>query len=215
MVELLRRYTDVMSLLDIVRHNRLTLTSPSRWYDQNDAICLRQYGEMRGQGEVYALCLAEGPELAHHWQIFAGHNHGLCIQFDKAEFIKILQNHKYPNDILHGPVQYKSLKQIESMNPIDRDVLPFLKRDTFKAEAEYRVVAWEEDWLAGTTYSIPFSAKSITRVLIGPSTPRQLAENLKEIVRQEKGCKDIPFAISRLVNNASWAEAISKGLKLK
>ena len=209
----LRRYTDVLSLLDIVRHNRLTLMSPSRWYDQNDTFGLNQYSVRQGEGSIYALCLTEEKEQAHHWQLFAGHNHGLCIHFDRVEFLSFLDGVGDP--ILHGPVLYQNLTQVRAMKPINLQVLPFLKRDTFEAEAEYRVVAWQDAILAGDTYTISMPASMIKRVTLGPATPRVLAETLKDIAREHKGCADIPFSLSRLVNNESWASAIAKGLSTR
>jgi hypothetical protein len=213
MAVLLRRYTDVLSLLDILRHNRLSLLSPARWYDQNDALGLKQYSEKRGEGSVYALCLAEGYEQAHHWQLFAGHGHGLCIQFDKDRFIRHLKEYRFKEDILHGSVIYCNLKQVSEMNPIPLDTLPFLKRDTFKAEVEYRVVAWEDNFFAGDTYTIPMSADLIQRVTLGPAMPDELAHTLKDVACSLDGCEHIAFTKSRLVNNASWAKAIAEGLR--
>ena len=212
MAVFLRRYTDVLSLLDIMRHNRLTLLSPSRWYDQNDTFGLNQYSARRGEGSVYALCFAEGYEQAHHWQLFAGHSHGLCIQFDRDELIHFLDNVRWP--VLHGPVIYENLTQIRARNPIEIDVLPFLKRDTFKAEVEYRIVAWEDAILAGDTYTIPMPANMIKKVTLGPAMPETLAQTLKDIACDQPGCAEISFSISRLVNNASWTSAIAEGLRL-
>ena len=212
MAIILRRYTDVLSLLDILHHNRLTLLSPTRWYDQNDALGLKAYSEKRGEGSVYALCLAEGYELAHHWQLFAGHGHGLCIQFEKERFLDHLNNYRFKSDLLFGPVTYCNLKQVRDFKPIPLEKLPFLKRDTFKAEEEYRVIAFEEQWLAGETYTIPMPANLIYRITLGPAMPDDLARTLKDIACSIKGCENIDFAKSRLVNNASWAKAISDGL---
>jgi hypothetical protein len=209
----LRRYTDVLSLLDIMRHNRLTLLSPSQWYDQNDTIGLNQYGARQGDGSVYALCFAEGYEQAHHWQLFAGHSHGLCIQFDRDEFIAFLNRVK--RRVLHGPVIYQNLSEVRARKPIKLEELPFLKRDTFRAEAEYRIVTWQQEVLAGVTFTIPMPASLIKRVTLGPAVPRTLAETLKDIACEQKGCANIPFGISRLVNNASWAEAIAEGISEK
>jgi hypothetical protein len=208
---ILKRYTDVMSLLDILKHNRLSLLSPSRWFDQNDALGLKRYSEQRGDGAVYALCFAEGYEQAHHWQLFAGHSHGLCIQFDKSELVGHLDQYRYQNDILHGAMQYCNLKTIEAMSPIPTNTLPFLKRDTFKSESEYRIVAWEERWLAGDTFTIPIAPKMVRRVIFGPAMPDSLAQTLKEIVLGIEGCDEIDFAKSRLVNNARWEELIVRG----
>ncbi|MEM7780008.1 MAG: DUF2971 domain-containing protein [Pseudomonadota bacterium] len=209
----LRRYTNVLALLDLLHHKRLTLLNPSKWYDQNDALGLRQYSKLKGEGSVYAACFAEGYEQAHHWQIFAGDSHGLAIVFDKEKLLAAFDSQLPLDDICHGPVQYKTLKEVRDSKPISIDDLPFLKRDTFKAEQEYRVVAWEENWLAGPTYSVPVQLDCINRVVLGPGMADSLARSLKEIAQAIEGCSNITFAKSRLVNNASWAESISDGLR--
>lgn len=58
----LRRYTDVLSLLDMLKHNRLSLLSPATWFDQNDTFGLKEYGKRLGDESVFALCMTEGPE---------------------------------------------------------------------------------------------------------------------------------------------------------
>lgn len=213
MAKQLRRYTDVLSLLDMLRHNRLTLLNPSRWFDQNDARGLKIYSTMKGPGSVYALCLAEGVEQAHHWQLFAGHSHGLCIQFDREELVDFLDNLRWP--VLHGPVIYQNLSEVRARKPIELDVLPFLKRSTFKAEEEYRVVAWEDEIFAGQSYTIPMPARMIRRVTLGPTMPSSLAATLKEIAGSLDGCGEIAFSISHLVNNESWDSAIADSLPAK
>jgi hypothetical protein len=206
----LRRYTDVLSLLDILKNNRLTLLSPETWFDQNDTFGLREYSKRMGEGSAYALCMTEDAETGHHWQLFAGTSHGVCIQFDRDEFISFLDRFKRP--ILHGPMKYLNLKEVREMTPIETDALPFLKRETFKDENEYRIISWEVDFLAEATYSIPMPASLIKKVTLGPRMPRTLAETLKDIACALDGCHDIAFAISRVHNNESWRRAIIEGL---
>lgn len=208
-----RRYTNVLALLDLLFHKRLTLLDPAKWYDQNDALGLSQYSKLKGAGSVYAACFAEGYEQAHHWQIFAGDSHGLAIVFDKSRLVEAFDRAARRDDLVHGPVKYKNLGQIRAMRPITVEDLPFLKRDTFEAEKEYRVVAWEEDWAATPTFHIPVDLDCIVRIVLGPAMPTSLAESLKEIATNLDGCSALSFTKSRLVNNASWADAISDGLR--
>ncbi|MBT9571470.1 hypothetical protein [Brevundimonas sp. TSRC1-1] len=205
----LRRYTDVLSLLDMLKHNRLTLLSPDTWFDRNDSYGLREYGKRRGAGEVYALCMTAGPETGHHWQLFAGSSHGVCVHFDLDEFRLHLDS--LERDILHGPMRYLNLTQVRDLSPIPDDDLPFLKRVTFEAESEYRVVAWEEDLFAGVTYALPMPARLIKKVTLGPLMPRSLAMTLKDIACEFVGCEEINFTHSRVHNNESWRAAIDGG----
>jgi hypothetical protein len=210
----MRRYTNVLSLLHILRHQRLTLLPPTTWFDQNDALGLLEYARRlagEGDGTVYALCFAEGVERAHHWQIFAGDTHGVCIQFNRERFIEHVTG--IGHGLLYGPVVYRNLSQIREMKPIALEQLPFLKRDTFKDEAEYRLVAWDEGLLAGEAFDIPMPIDIIDRVILGPAMPQELAYTLKDIACSFADCADIRFTKSKLVNNESWAQAISEGLR--
>ncbi|WP_114520676.1 DUF2971 domain-containing protein [Altererythrobacter sp. ZODW24] len=209
----LRRYTNVLSLLDILNKGRLTLLSPDKWYDQNDAFGLKRYAELPGKGATYALCFAEGSEQAHHWQIFAGDSHGVAVIFDKAKLLKSFERFKHSSEIMHGAVQYRNLTQMNAMGHILPEQLPFLKRDAFAAEEEYRVIAWKDASLDTGSYQIPIDLSSIAHIFYGPNMPEALAVNLKEIVRELNGCTDITFSKSKVVNNASWEKAISKGLR--
>lgn len=209
MTDTFRRYTDVLSLLDMIQNERLSLLSPSLWYDQNDSFGLDLYSKRLGKGSVYALCLASSVETAHHWQIFSGHSHGLCIQLDREGLISHLDG--LPDRLLHGPVEYLNLTQVRALKPIPTDRLPFLKRETFKAENEYRVIAWQDDFFATDSYTIPLPLSLIHRVTFAPAMPRQLAETLKAVICAKPGCEKIPFALSRLNNNESWRKAVLIG----
>ena len=201
----IRRYTDVLSLIDILKHNRLTLLSLDTWFDQNDSFGLREYGRQL-RGSVYALCMTEAPETGHHWQLFAGSNHGVCIHFD-ADLLKAHLN-DLRDPVLHGPVRYLNLKQVGDLSPIDLETLPFLKRETFKDEIEYRVVAWEIDLFASETYHVPLPAHLVKQVTFGPRMPRDLAVTMKSVVCEFVGCDQITFKHSRVHNNESWRKAI-------
>jgi hypothetical protein len=207
----LRRYTNVLSLLDILRHKRLTLLNPARWYDQNDALGLKRYAKFH-DNMVFAACFAEGPEQAHHWQIFAGDSHGVAVIFNKDFLLQTLDTVNELYFLRHGPVIYCNLKQLAEKRPLSIEQLPFLKRDTFKSEEEYRIVALDHAMFGSELMHIPIHIRCIERVVFGPSMPDSLARSLKDIAAEFDGCSDLPFSKSRLVNNASWADALAKAL---
>lgn len=209
-MKILRRYTDALSLLDMIKHERLTLTSPDTWFDQNDTFGLREYAKRMGGGSSYALCMTEQEETGHHWQMFAGTSHGVCVQFGRDEFIEFLDGKD--QDLIHGSVQYLNLTQVRDLKPIPDGVLPFLKRETFKSENEYRLVAFEEEVFAGETYRIKMPVSLIKRVTFGPRMPKQLAQTLKDVACGVGGCGEIEWAISRVHNNESWRKAVIAGL---
>ena len=205
-----RRYTHVLSLLDMVHHERLTLLSPRQWYDQNDSFGLELYGQRHGGVSIYALCLAEAPEHAHHWQIFANHTHGLCVQFHREALLEHLGG--FADHVLHGPVEYMNLKKIRALEPILTERLPFLKRDTFKSEDEYRILAWQKADARTEALTLPLPLELISKVVFGPSMPRALADTLRDQIKLKPATHHIQFSISRLSNNESWRDAILDGI---
>lgn len=206
----LRRYTNALALIDLLQNARISLLSPSRWVDQNDALGLEAYGRIRGDGSVYAACFASGPEQSHHWQLFASGDHGVCIIFRFEALTAHLDS--LSASLLHGPVLYHNLEEVRAMQPIAADTLPFLKRATFKAENEYRVVAWQGSLFASPTYPIPIHPQIVERVVFGPAMPDSYGETLRDLVRTKPSWRDVECTRSRLFNNASWARTIEEGI---
>ena len=203
---LLRRYTHALSLLDTLRHRRLTLLPPTRWYDKNDAVGLELYSEMKGVGRVYALCMAQQAERAHHWQLFAGDSHGVCIFLDKTNLVD--QLNALGADVLHGPVRYKTPAQLRRSAPIELDELPFLKRETFGDEREYRLVCWQAQRFASEAFQFHIDPSVIQKVTFGPAMPRALANTLQSVAAEQMGCGHIRFMRSRLDNNQIWHDSL-------
>ena len=204
----LRRYTDILSLLDMLRLQRITLLDPSRWFDQNDAYGVQLYGKVKGQGRVVALCLAEGVEQAHHWQLFAGHNHGVCIHFDKSELIQHLD--RFSDELLHGPVIYESRARLDARETLDLNTLPFLKSEEFAAEKEYRLVAWERWEMIAGPFTLPLPANLIKSVEFGPSMPANLAGTASLMIDEMPWCREIEFYRSALGSSDGWRNSISR-----
>ena len=58
--KLLRRYTSLSALIQLLRSKEITLLSPSKWDDRNDAYFLSQYARQKNLKAVLAACFA-------HW----------------------------------------------------------------------------------------------------------------------------------------------------
>ena len=201
MTGFLRRYTDVLSVIDIVRERRLTLLSPQAWPDRNDALGLELYRKITGAVAVYASCLTDAAETSHHWQIFSNHNHGVCVVFDKDKLTSAFDE----ADVKHGPMQYRTLKEIRETEGLDISSLPFLKRDTFKAEKEYRAISTNTlGLIAPTSVHVPIQIDCISKIVIGPTVPRPLGMTLKSVIREQSLSSELRVTFSALWNNRSW-----------
>lgn len=206
MSNFLRRYTDVLSVIDIVRERRITLLSPHAWPDRNDALGLELYRKITGSVAVYACCLTDSVETSHHWQIFSNHSHGVCVVFDKDRLTSAFDR----ADVKHGPMQYRSLTYLRESDNLDISSLPFLKRDTFQAEKEYRAVSTNTlGLLAPVSIHVPIPIECVSKIIIGPTVPRPLGIMLKAVMREQSSSYELPVTFSALWNNKSWNDAMN------
>ena len=84
-LKILRRYTDLGSLLDMLDRKAITLLPPSTWDDRNDQLMMRTYAKALKLKTLLALCLTSRGETYHHWKIFTDKSNGVCIHFKRDE----------------------------------------------------------------------------------------------------------------------------------
>lgn len=201
-----RRYTTLSSALDTLVHQRLVLLSPSKWDDTNDVEFMELYRAHADAKSVLALCCAMASETYHHWRVFTQGMEGVCIEFEKAALETAVRGHA---GVVAGPVDYLQIKQLEELAPEEADRLPFVKREGYSDEREWRIVAtcFEEP-----AFSLPIAIElgSITRLVLNPWMPPVLADNLRVIIRGLPGCAKLKIEASALTNSARWKAAGKK-----
>jgi hypothetical protein len=197
----------VLSVLDMVVHRRITLLTPSNWADVNDRNGMAVFAERMGAKEAYAFCMMGTKETSHHWKVFADSGFGACVIFRRTRLLNGLKNH--PN-ILRGPVDYKKHADLAVLAPIPTERLPFLKREVFSDEREYRLVATAPDFLASGSLSVGIKLDWIERIVFASSIPRPLVETLEGLVRAQDGCATLNLHFSRMPENQTWAAAFRK-----
>ena len=79
----LSRYTSIPAMLDTLVQRRIVLLDPATWSDRNDREMMGAYAAASPDRRVFAYCMAEGREAAHHWQVYADGGRGARINFDQ------------------------------------------------------------------------------------------------------------------------------------
>lgn len=196
----IRRYTELPFLLDFLRTKEIALLSPLSWDDKNDAFYLDAYARAQGVKSVYALCLTEASETYHHWKVFSPGSSGMCIVFKKDRLLEWTQAHP----MLHaGPVTYKTLTEMRADGCPAMQALPFLKRQAFKDEMEFRIFSMPPALALGPVrFAMPLS--TIDRVVMNPWLPKSVAEHVKATIKQIEGCQGLKVYRSTLVDNEDW-----------
>jgi hypothetical protein len=203
----LRRYTSILAALDTLFNRRITLVNPNTWADRNDRDVMALYAASTPGRSVFAYCMAEGRELAHHWQVFADRGSGVCIAFDKARLIEAISADPA---IQHRSVSYVNWRDIHLAGPLDH--LPFIKRQVYRAEREYRLIATPNtnDNLAAYDVGIPLSC--ITSISVSGEVPEAHFETFRRLVGSVPDCRRLRVRQSGLLQNPRWTAALDAEL---
>ena len=201
-----KRYTSLSSVLDTLKCNRLVLLNPSKWDDTNDSHFLELYRQKMGFGSVQALCCTMATETYHHWKVFTQGNEGVCIEIDRVGLERSLDLNAC---VQTRPVEYLKVKELEALDATDLNRLPFVKREGYGDEREWRILSHSEEQQK-QTMEVPFDLNLINRIVFNPWIPDSLVENLRYIVKGLPGCKVLKIERSRLTNSARWKDAGKK-----
>ena len=82
MSKFLRRYTNMTTLIYMLKEKKITLLNPEKWDDKNDAYYMSLYKKKGSLKSILALCFTQVPERYHHWRVFAGGPDGVCVRFE-------------------------------------------------------------------------------------------------------------------------------------
>lgn len=195
----LRRYTELPFLIDALQTREIVLVNPKFWDDRNDSYYLQQYGSVTGLASIFCMCLTETYETYHHWRVFSHGTGGVCIEFHKG---MLQEDASKVTDLRAEPVIYRTLKDMRQSRPLTEE-LPFLKRYAFSDEMEFRLfVARKKHKTA--VFRIPIRLGSISRIMLSPWLPKNVATQTKQTLKTIKGCSRLKIYRSTLVENETW-----------
>lgn len=206
----LKRYTNVYSVMNMLRSKNLSLTKPVGWDDLTDKKMLDLFKIHSHAKSVLALCFTGVKETFHHWRVFAPDEFGACVSFDKQKLTRA-----FPRDIIKGEVKYVSQRpnkdELMEINPKN---IPFLKRKSYSDEREFRLVYLSSNKIV-FSHNIKFDIKSIDKISLSPWLTRLKFEEFKEEIHKIPGCRNIKVHHSRLLRNDIWSNSIKKALDHK
>jgi len=195
-----RRYTNLAATIHMLRTKRITLLNPATWDDRNDAYFMAEYKRHKNAKAVLALCFAEHKETYHHWKVFSHGSDGVCIQFDKEKLLSTFANDP---KIRMGSIQYMKIRELRAEAEVELEELPFLKRDPYNDEREFRVVYVDMDEpLEFQDYEL--NLEWIERITLSPWISKSLSSSVRQTLRLIDGCSKLQISRSTLVDNEMW-----------
>jgi hypothetical protein len=81
--------------------------------------------------------------------------------------------------------------------------LPFLKRNAFEQEDEFRII-YESKFVKKPTLDISIPLTCIERITLSPWVPNALSRQIKRTLKSIKGCSDLEIVRSTLISNEEW-----------
>ena len=198
-MDIIRRYTEIPFVLDMLQHQRLTLLSPSAWVDTNDSHFISVYQRLNGLKSVLALCFTRAGDTFHHWKIFSGTPSGICVEFRSISFE--LWAHELVN-VRYSEMSYRNLETLKS-NPANAPALPFLKRYAYRQEREVRLV-WQSKTELATVKHVPIDLRMIQALHTSPWLSESTHEVVKQTIRRIPGCEKISVRRTTMLDSATW-----------
>ncbi len=197
---ILRRYTDITSLIDVLIHKRLVLLDPQTWDDKNDSYFMSVYKNRKLLKSLSALCFTTAAETYHHWRVFSGTSSGVCIVFLNESLSQGLIGKE---GIRSGLVDYPTLMHLKNSSPPSLEMLPFTKRYPFRDEKEFRII-YESNSVSTPNYQLDISISDIDRVVLSPWIHPSLVNGIRNLLKGILGCEKLKVARSTLINNENW-----------
>ena len=203
----LLRYTTLPVLLDAVSNRKLTLLNPEFWDDRNDSYYIELYKKKMKLKTLLALCFTTKSETYHHWKVFSDGSSGVCIQFKKDKLLEYFQRIR---GIESGFVFYSLIQKLRS-EPPDLDELPFLKRQPYKDEGEFRII-YKNKSREIETKSIAFGLDCIEKINLSPWLPDPVSDTVKSVIKNIPGCSKMRVSKTTLIESKIWKDIATKGL---
>ena len=194
----LNRFTSIPFLTDILQRKKLSLVNPALWEDFNDRETVELYRKAMNANSVYALCFGYKNETIHHWNAFAGGPSGCCIEFSPGRLLPLLDTH----GIRHGKTQYIRVRDLHLL-PCKKEDLPFVKREPFNPENEYRLIATSNN-AQEPTLDIDIDLNIIRRITISNKMPEQVYNSCKAMLQQMLHGYRCKIHRSTLYRNEDW-----------
>lgn len=203
----LARYTSLSSVIDLIINRSIVFTDPNKWDDRNDAENITQYEMTLESQKILSVCFTTANQTYHHWKVFAPGTEGMRIEFHPKKLIGAATDDQR---IKFGDVRYVPIRKIEShLASIFPREIPFIKRDVYKDELEYRFI-FHSNRTNINHHRMNIELSWIKSITINPWIDRQRSDSIKKLLLQIAEGENIIIHRSTICENISWQSAVKK-----
>jgi len=161
---------------------------------------MAEYKRLKKAKTVLAICLAVREETYHHWQIFSRGADGVCLEFDPQ---KLKSSFDQAPGVRHRLVDYHLVTEVNKMEDVDKERLPFMKRWPYGDEKEYRAI-YVDQRQELNAHAVPIELNAITRITLSPWLAPALVPVVKETLKSVACDPELRVYRSTLLDNDQW-----------
>ncbi len=198
--EILKRYTTLHYLQNILCNNKLLFSNPIFWEDKNDTELINEYKKRINASNIFLLCFSSEHETIHFWKTYSSGKTGCCIIFETDYLLSLFDKKK----LKHGYVQYEEIKELPN-TIITKEKIPFFKRYPYIIEQEYRVIY--KDFANKDCFALNIDKeKCIKKVILSPDVPDNEYKKLKIQLHNIIKVKKIKIHKTTVLENREWID---------
>ena len=199
----LKKYTKLKYLEGILEESSLFLGEPDSWPDKNDGEAMKLYKVGKKIQSIRATCLNMGADRYHFWEVYGGREHGVCLWFDSS---LLLRDIKDDATLSHRAVHYRFSSEGRDLKLSD---LPFLKRQQYSDEREYRVV--RECCVAQScSGKLKFSPKSLVRIYLNPWLDDVEVANYSNVIHSNDEFRTVQVLQNNSLLHGGWVSGLKR-----
>lgn len=196
----LRRYTNLVCAIHLLRNKRLTLVNPNKWDDKIDSFFMEEFRQRIDAASVLALCFTKTKETYHHWRVFGYGLDGICIEFNRKKLVESFQGYE---GIKFGDIEYIRLSKMLMKKGLPTERLPFVKRFQYEDDSEFRII-FVDKMESKDFVEISIDCSSINKIILSPWVTKALAEPVRECIHCIDGCADLDIRRSTAIESEHW-----------
>jgi hypothetical protein len=197
---ILRRFTSLPWLLDVLESKELLFSDPDNWEDENDSQILHSYREKKKLKTLQALCFTKDTETIYGWKAFADSSSGCYLKIDSDNINRKISNN---DGFRQGEVKYIKMWDLKK-ETISINDIPFLKRWPYRDEKEYRYI-FESDEEKGKV-AIPIGLDDIISITFSEKMPEHTFSAIKGMIKFRYKISKIDR--TTVYRNERWIEFI-------
>jgi hypothetical protein len=199
----LRRYTKFDHLLGALSTGKMHLRDTSDWEDRNDKFSIALFKEKKSVDALHALCFSKSSTKFHLWSLYGHREKGACAVLLMDHLIKEASKRSF----IARDVIYETIRKLKSPNQYNIDDLPFLKRNPYSAENEFRIISIGNN-IDPSLLFLPVTPYIVVRVEINPWASDAEFSNMKQKINSVPGYEATEVIQSKILSSPNWQETL-------